>query len=189
MLKKNTPTRLKFFVLLSLAVLLIAGGVLAYNVQHKKSADNKAAQKTKLLHPIDYTQAKPGDNTANENRKGSTGAASKDGTSSSTLNSPASPPTFSVTVSRANGSSQSIIAAANVNGSTTGTCVFKFSKTAGGNPEASSQPEQVQPSNQSAMCPPVTIQMPSKGQWYVSVSVTNNGSTVTSDWAANPVSL
>lgn len=171
-------------IILAAVVVAAAGGV-AYYTLHKngKPVATSPASSNRQVNTIDYSASKPSDNKANEDRK------SKAAASVNTLNTPSTPPNFSATISRANGSGNKITVAANVNGGTSGTCVFNFSRSKNGSPEVSSSSESVQPTNQSAMCPPVTVTMPSGGNWYVSVVVNSNGSKASSEWAANPVNL
>ena len=185
MVKKKTQRRLFSFRLAVVALLvlvvagLISGVYLHYHDKDKKvTVITTSSSATRSPNSINYKPL-PGANDANNARKG-------DSTTAQTLNSSPAP-SFSVTISRANGSGSSITAAANVNGTSSGTCVFNFSTSSGGSVVTSSNPENIQVTNQSAECPPVSVTMPYSGTWYVSVTVTNQGSTASAQWMGPPI--
>lgn len=188
---KKTPgqKRLRPLHVVVLVVLVLAIGALGtlyYQHTHDKQVNDQTVGTTKAVNEKPST---PADNAANNTRKDN--AATDVGTSSSigTLDSPSSTPAFSVSVSRAYSSGQSITAAATVNGATTGTCTFTFAKTSSGSPVVSSKPEAVQTSGESALCPASTTTMPSSGDWYVGVTVTSNGQTASAESVTNPINL
>jgi cytoskeletal protein RodZ len=167
-------------------VILVAVGLYICIHEHVFSTKSTSTMEvTKPVNSINYAPSNPSDNTANNQRKGS----STDGSTSpsSTLDTPSTTPNFSATISRATGDANGITTAANINGVTSGTCIFSFSMTADGQAVATSQPEPVQTTNQSAAC---SVTQPlSKGTYYISVSVTNSSSTAVASWAGSPVAV
>jgi cytoskeletal protein RodZ len=134
--------------------------------------------------PIDYSPAKPADNAANDQRKGSAAPSTTldNGPSSSTT-------PISITITGANpDSSQSIKVSALVQGVSSGTCTFNFSQSGGGTIKKSYS-EAVQSATNYYSCPPTSVVMPSKGDWYVSASLSSGSQTSSAKWAGNPVSL
>ncbi len=172
------------FIICCVLLVAIAVGICFHeHVFSTKPTNNKTV--TRSVNSISYAPSKASDNTANNQRKGtSTDTAASPG---STLNTPSTAPNFSATISRATGSTNSITTAANINGVTSGSCTFSFSTTASGQATATSPPEPVQTTNQSAACS-VTQTLPT-GTYYISLNVTNDGSTATANWAGSPVTV
>jgi cytoskeletal protein RodZ len=165
-------------LVLAIFIIVIGVGLLYYHYKHKpKTVVAAGSISASAPNTVNYSPGTASENAANNARKDSSPSAN------TTLNTPATPPPFSVTVSKANASGQTVTVAANVNGVTSGTCNFSISKTSGGTTFQTTPTEQVEPSNQSAYCPPQTFSsLTPNTTWYVSVSVTNSGSTVTAKW-------
>jgi cytoskeletal protein RodZ len=182
-LQRKKPVRAS--LLLSALGIVILAGVASYWLTHRHQLTNSASSGTltkKAPNTVDYSSGKT-DNSATDSLKDTT---TKDGTDNTTLNTPSTAPDFSATISRANASGNSITVAANVNGTTTGTCVFSFASTDGGTVLKRGDPEPVTAGNQSSFCAPQTVTMPSSGTWYVSLTVTNNSKVATAKWQGSP---
>lgn len=133
---------------------------------------------------IDYSPAKPSESAAADQNKGTAPAQSTPPASGSSQSS------MSITITGANAehASQSIEVSALAQGTTTGTCTFKFSDSNGG-PVRQSYSESVQASTNYYACPRHSVRMPSPGQWYVSATLNSGSRSASANWAANPVAL
>jgi hypothetical protein len=185
--KKSNLLSNRRLIYTSAAVLLILGMGVAYWHSRKQSSPPSTTNTSPNSQNIDYSPATKADNAPNEARKGSS-------TPSSTLNNYQSPPNtgdFSLTITRASVVSidQSLEVAAIVNGVTSGSCTLNVHKSG---ENTVSRTENVALQVNSYVCPVIKIPLSdfsSRGDWNVSLTVTSNGKTVTSDWAKNPVSL
>lgn len=198
---KTKKSRKKLLIIAALVFTVLIGSGLFGYLRYKHNKDN-------VIRPentVDYSKSSKSDNTSSENRKSnnstatsssdSNGAASnsKDSnstaTSSGTSDSSSTPANFSVTVTGVNQNGSNEIVSTLVNGVTSGTCTVKFTKS--GQPDVTATNQLTQNTNTYA-CPNFTIsydQFPVGGEWSASVSVTNNGKTVTGTWANNPVTI
>ncbi len=169
-------------------LVIIIGGLVYW---HHHSNSNKGivsppqASTKSPTSKNNYSAAPAADNNANNDRKGSSSP-------SSTLENYQPPPdtgSFSVSITRANTDSTDLQVATLINGATSGSCtlnVYQAGQT------TISQSEDVVLQVNSYVCPVFNVplsQFPNHGQWNVSVTVTSNSKTVSSNWAKNPVSL
>lgn len=134
---------------------------------------------------IDYSPAKPGDNAANNARKGSSGSSSTT-IPESTPNSGGGQTGAAISIAGANksaGTADSITVSATVENASTGTCTFYFSRSSGG-PVVQSYSEPVLYTGTYYSCPPHPVQMPSpySGSWYVSAALSSGGQTASDKW-------
>lgn len=198
---KQAKNRKKPYLVAALLVVLIGAGVFGF-VKYRDHKNNTIRPE----NSVDYSAAKKSDNKSNENRKSSNGSSSSDSSSSSTtagkdtnntattqptLDSPATTPSFSVTVTGANADDANHVLRVStlVNGVTSGTCKLTVSKS--GQTSVTAENQVAQTTN-TYTCPNFTIpysQFPSGGSWNVSVSVTNNNKTVTGNWAGGSVTI
>lgn len=192
MVKKKYRPGLSRRVLFSLVVLIILLAAIVFLVVRHQT-NPSARPSSKGVQPsssVNYGPSSPTDNQSNEERKsnatGTSIGSSPSKAGSTTLNSPATPPPFSVTVSRANAYEGGVSVAATINGATaTGMCTFTLSPSKGqGAPITQNEPSRA--SNSSYICPGLNIAAP-KGSWKVSVTVTSGSRSVKAEWAANPV--
>jgi hypothetical protein len=170
-------------------VLLVVS--LATLLLHKNEQGTKTSTTTRQPNSVSYAPSAKSDNSANESRKNNN-PQQQASSSANSLNSPSTPPPFSVTIARANpynySGSTGIIAAASINGaSAAGTCLFTISPHTGAG-QTITKSENSEISNSIYVCPGLTIPTPI-GSWDVSVTVIVNGSTVNSKWVANPVDV
>lgn len=183
-------------VLIPLVVILLVFvgiiGIAIWKHNGSTSTGSTASNAGQPKTAVNYSPSTEEDNQSNETRKGSTPPSPTDSkTGGSTLNSPSTPPPFSVTVSYANPNSDhsAIRVAANVNGATAdGTCTITLKPASGNTNQPVTQTEKTQFSNQIYICPIKSIPAP-KGGWNISVSVSSNGSTASADWAGGIVTL
>ncbi len=166
-------------------VILIAGLSIALWHRHsnqKVAVVTPATSSSRPTNSVDYSPAKPSDNTATNQSKGSSPAAATPPADNSS-------PGVSITMQGANAEPHNgIMVSALVQGVTSGTCTFNFSRSDGGSIQESYS-EAVQLSVNYYDCPSYTVNMPSNGSWYVSAVLTSGSQTATSKWAANPVTL
>ena len=180
-LTKLRNSNFKFIILILLLVFLLifTGFVLLSHerISTKKSNFNAGSIIVNPPNTISNSPTTYKDNVQNDERKGNKSSAV------STLNSPETIPSFSVTISRANIDKQSLTIAANVSGVTSGTCSFSISKTDGGLAFKTTTTEQIEMSGQSAYCPPKILDgLRPNIIWYASVLVTNNGYKASAKW-------
>ena len=181
--KRWKPSRRLLLILL---VLVIGASGFAWHRHNDKKINlTPATSGIRSNNSIDYSPAKPSDNAATNQNKGSSPPASTPPASSSAQSGP------SITITGANKNtsvSYGIDVSALAQGVTSGTCTFNFSKADGGAIQKSYN-ETVQLSVNYYTCPKITVSMPSGGDWFVSVVLTSGSQTATSKWAANPVVL
>jgi len=174
---KNNRT-LKFII--GLVLLIVVACSVWYGFSQHKTV-------TPLPKNVD-TSTSPSDNNINNQRKASTSPAPtlNNGATTSPSNNISS---ISVTVTRASVVDNSLQVGTLVNGTTSGSCVLDVAQ-AGQTPIT--QTNQVTIQNNSYVCPVFSIPLsdfPNQSDWNVSVGVTNDGTTASSNWINNPVSL
>ena len=184
-LKTQKTRKLLVYSLASLALLIIGGASFAvWHQHHNKTATVNptaaSASGTRPTNSIDYSPATPSDNTATNQSKGSTPQSSTPPSNSSG--------SLSITITEANASNGGIEVSALVQGVTSGTCTFNFSRSDGGAVEKN-YTEAVKLSANYYACPRYYVPMPEPGAWYVSAVLSSGSQTSSSKWAANPVNL
>lgn len=175
----------KNVLLIGLALILLLGGVGVAYVKYHKSSNASKTTATRLPN-VDYTPATTGDNQANEDRK-SQPPSKNDVNGQSTSSSDNSNPI--VTITRAGVVDSNLQVAALVNGATSGTCSLTVSQQG---QQSVTATENVQLQNSSYVCPVFNVPLsrfPNHGAWNVSVAITSNSKSSTSNWQANPVQL
>jgi hypothetical protein len=180
--RKTLKHKSRRIIILTLVViaLLVAAGIF-WKVHNNQS-----------VHPavitpasgINYSPSKPSDNTANNDRKGSSSASKTLDNGASSTSVP-----FSVTVTRAGVFESYLQVGTLVNGATSGTCTLTVAQT--GEPSVT-HTEAMQAQNNSYACPVFQVplsEFPNRSSWDVSVTVTSNGKSQSNNWAGNPVFL
>lgn len=169
------------------AGLVVLAAVLAlgvFTVTRLRDHSDSPAASASGIRPagsIDYSPAKPGDNTANDQRKGSSNPSTTIPESTPNSGSGTSTkPSISIAGANPNGR-QSIIVSATISGTTSGTCTFSFSKTDNG-AAAKTYAEPITFSGTYYTCPAHTVEMPSGGNWYVSATLSSGGQTARDKW-------
>lgn len=188
--KAKRRSKLSRRVLLPLIfILLLLFGLACFAIYRHYSSTSltKHSGSNRSTNSVDYSPATKADNAANENRKGSSSPPS-------TLDSSTPPPNngdFAVTINRAglDSSKQNLQVATLINGVSSGTCTAYVSQT---DQTTITQTVDISLQVNHYVCPVINIpvsRFPNKGKWYVSVTVSSDGKTVTASWASNPVSL
>lgn len=185
------PSRKRIILITSLIALLIIGGGLFiwFKSKSDNSSKNNDTSDIRPQNTVDYSPADADDNKDIEESKGN---PSKDPTTvDNRTTNPSGNVDFSVTVTGANPDNTNKLARVStlVNGATNGTCIVTFSKAGQPNITATNQ---VELQNNSYVCPNFTVpfaNFPAGGEWNVSVSVTSNGKTVTSQWQGGPITI
>lgn len=166
-------------------VAVLAAGLWYWNSRPAKTNPSANTSTTsKPTNTIDYSPAKPSDNTAANQNKGSAPASS----TPSSNPSPASGAAITITGANPQSASQSIEVSALVEGVTSGTCTFSFSRSAGGT-AVKTYSEAVVLATNYYTCPRHAVPMPGTGDWYISAVLTSGSQSANSTWAANPVRL
>jgi hypothetical protein len=171
-------------------VLVLGGGVAYYYHDHhtKKVASSNTVN---LVNTINYSPSTSQDN-ANNTRKDNglvTQTLNSPSSTNSTTTSPTNTQGITVTITRASISSNNLQVATLIGNASAGTCTLTLSQNG---QESITQTESVQQQTNSYICPVYSVPLsnfPNQGQWNVSVSVTDNGSTATGIWQDNPISL
>ena len=171
-------------------VILVSGliGLAFYWHNHRSNSKSVMQTAVQTGRKINYSPTTKADNAANNSRKSSSS------TPSTTLENYQPPPntgSFQISITRAglDASGQNLQVASLIYGVSSGTCTLNVHKD--GQPTVT-RSEAVAFQVNSYVCPVITIpvsQFPVRGDWNVSMTVESAGTTVTSDWAKNPVSL
>jgi len=184
---KNKKNNRRFYLVAAAAaaLLLVTGG--AWYWHRHNAAKTMPVSTDTGIRPsgsIDYSPAKPGENVANNARKGSSVSSST--IPQSTPSSSGGQTTASISIAGANktpGTTDSITVSATLQNVSSGTCTFNFAHTAGGQ-VLQSYSEPVQYTGTYYSCPshPVQMPSPSNGNWYVSATVVSGSQSATDKW-------
>lgn len=177
---------LRHKILLILIIILVVVGILGWAERY-----NIGLVKKPNLPLSVSTTSSPSDNNLNNQRKKSSTPAStlNNGPTSNTSTNTSSSSSIRLTVTRASVINDSLQVGTLVSGTTTGSCILSVSQTG---QTTITRTNQVTQENNSYTCPVFSIplsQFPNQGYWYISVSLTSNGNTISSNWANNPVNL
>jgi cytoskeletal protein RodZ len=193
---KNSSTKQKnnkkptIILVLALVVLLAAGAGL-WLYKHRSADQAKTDQGIKPQNTVDYSPGTDQDNQATDQNKGSSDPKDTLDDSANNSNNTPTPGNFTVTITGANPDPNARVVRVStlVQGVTSGTCVVSLTKTGQTTVTATNQ---VTVQNNSYVCPNFVIpydQIPTSGQWNVSVTVTNNNKTVTGQWQGGAITI
>jgi hypothetical protein len=185
MAKKQRKSLKKRIFLTVLAVIAVAVAATILIIKHSDSSNKEPFA----------THSTAADNDLNNARKKSSSPAQtldngptlSSGSSSSGNTTSTTSPTLTIT--RAGVDDNSLEIGTLVNGATSGTCTLSVSQAGQKSITAAGQ---VVLQNNSYSCPVFNIptnQFPNQGDWNVSVTLTSGSTSITSDWANNPVNL
>jgi cytoskeletal protein RodZ len=182
---KKLFRRHRRLVLIILAILVLAAvGGGGYWWKHRSDSQNTAKHSsskpgTRPQNSIDYGPAKASDNQATNDQKQNN--PSKVGTP---LDQSSGSASFSVTVTRAtvDTTDKQLIVGTLIDGGSSGTCIFKATKSGQADVSATNQVAQ---NGNEYTCPNFIIpfsQFPASGDWQVSVTVSSGGKSQTGTW-------
>jgi hypothetical protein len=189
-IRRVTQSKPLTLFLAALIILAIAGGLYFFVIRDDSSQTNSQLTGDSTPRPsntVDYGPSEKGDNDANEERKSNPDNAAPTLNYGSTT--PSSPGGTSITVTRAGRVGGDLQVGTLISGVSSGTCTLTISQTGQANIERTAAV--IQEGNSYA-CPVFGIplgQFPNHGKWNVSVKLTQNNTTATANWDANPVDL
>lgn len=179
-IKKHLANHHKRYVVIVIAVILLGVVSSAFVIRHKYATTTANTKPTSVrpLNTVDLTPATPSDNAGNESRKGNPAS------SGATLDSPTQGADFNVSVdyATADTAGKLVRVRAHINGATSGTCNLTATHAGAADVIASSQ---VSLQNNTYSCGNFDIPFDSfttKGDWHISVAVTNNNTTARGSW-------